>query len=103
MRLSVTSVDDGNKLSPSVVYTQIDTSGIPSQNIALGPRQEAQWIRTVCGMIEYQIYGPEITSIKLLLSNNPNKLPASIASIALELLPCEPGFMHTIFYWFDKV
>ena len=89
VRLNITSGDDGNNLSPSVVYTQIDTSGIPSQNLALGPRQEAQWIRTVCGTIEYQIYGPEMASFKLLLSNNPDNSPAVIE---VELLPCEPGF-----------
>ena len=88
-RLNVTSVGDANNLSPSVVYIEIDTSGITSQNIALGPRQEAQWIGTVCGMIECQIYVPEMASTKLLLSNNPNNPPAIIE---VELLPCEPGF-----------
>ena len=89
VRLNVTSVGDGNNLSPSVVYTQIDTSGITSKYIALGPRQEAQWIGTVCGTIECQTYGPEMASAKLLLSNNPNNSPAVIE---MELLPCEPGF-----------
>ena len=89
VRLNVTSLDDGNNLSPGVVYTQIDTSGITSQYIALGPRQEAQWIGIVCGTIEYQIYGPQMASFKLLLSNNPNNPPAVIE---VELLPCEPGF-----------
>ena len=86
VRLNVTSVGDGNNLSPSVVYTQIDTSGI---NITFGPRQEAQWIRTVCGTIEYQIYGAEMALAKLLLTNNPNNPPTVIE---VELLPCEPGF-----------
>ena len=89
VRLNVSSVGDGNNLSPSVVYTQIDTSGITIKYIALGPRQEAQWIGTVCGTIECQIYGPEMASAKLLLSNNPNNSPAVIE---MELLPCEPGF-----------
>ena len=54
------------------------------------PWQVAQWIGTVCGMIEYQIYGPEMASFKLLLSNNnPDNSPAVIE---VELLPCEPGF-----------
>ena len=97
VRLNVTSVDDGINLSPGVVYTQIDTSGITSHNIALGPRQEAQWIGTVCGTIEYQIYGPEMASFKLLLSINDQYIfPAVIdifpAVIEVELLPCEPGF-----------
>ena len=89
VRFNVTSVGDGNNLSPGVVYTHIHTGGVTSQNIALGPRQEAQWIGTVCGMIEYQIYGPEMASFKLLLSNDPNNSPAVIE---VELLPCEPGF-----------
>ena len=54
------------------------------------PWQEAQWIGTVCGTIEYQIYGPEMASFKLLLfNNNPDN---SLAVIEVELLPCEPGF-----------
>ena len=90
VRLNITSVDYGNNLSPGVVYTLIDTSGITSPNIALGPRQEAQWMGTGWGMIEYQIYGPEMASFKLLLSNtNPDKSPTVIE---VELLPCEPGF-----------
>ena len=88
VRVNVTSLDDGNKLSPSVVYTQTDTSSITSHNIALGPRQEAQWIQTICVTIEYQIYGPEMASFKLLLSN----LDKSPSVIEVELLPCEPGF-----------
>ena len=90
VRLNVTSVGAGNTLSPSVVYTQIDTSSITFQNITLGPRQEAQWIRTVCGTIEYQIYGPEMASAKLLLFNDPINSPAVIE---VELLPCGPGFI----------
>ena len=90
VRLNVTSVGAGNTLSPSVVYTQIDTSSNTSQNITLGPQQEGQWIGTVCGTIEYQIYGPEMASAKLLLFNDPNNSPAVIE---VELLPCEPGFV----------
>ena len=90
VRLNVTSVGAGNTLSPSVVYTQIDTSNITSQNMTLGPRQEGQWIGTVCGTIEYQIYGPEMASAKLFLFNNPNNSPAVIE---VELLQCEPGFI----------
>ena len=90
VRLNVTSVGAGNTLSPSVVYTKIDTSSITSQNITLGPRQEAQWIRTVCGTIEYQIYGPEMASAKQLLFNDPIN---SQAVIEVELLPCGPGFI----------
>ena len=57
-----------------MVYIQVDTDGIQSQNIMLGP----QWIGAVCAQIEYQIYGPENASLKLLLSNNPNGSPTVI-------------------------
>ena len=90
LKLNITSVDKRNNLSPGVVYTQVDTDGIHSQNIMLGPRQKAQWIGTVCAQIEYQIYGPENTSLKLLLSNDPNGSPTVIN---VKLLPCEPGFV----------
>lgn len=57
-----------------MVYTQIDTNDVTSQKITLGPTLKAQWIET-CGTIEYQMYGPETTSLKLLLSNYPTDLP----------------------------
>ena len=90
VKLNITSMDKRNNLSPGVVYTQVDTDGLHSQNIMLGPRQKAQWIGTVCAQIEYQIYGPENTSLKLLLSNDPNGSPTVIN---VKLLPCEPGFV----------
>ena len=71
-------MDKRNNLSPGVVYIQVHTDGIHSQDIMLGPRQKAQWIGTVCARIEYQIYGPENASLKLLLSNNPNGSPTVI-------------------------
>ena len=89
VRLNVTSVDNRNNLSPSVVYTLIDMNGITSPNMALGPTQKAQWIGTVCGSIEYQIYGPEMTSLKLFLFNYLGNVPIVIE---VKLLPCEPGF-----------
>ena len=89
VKLNITSVDRINSLSPSVVYTQVDTGGINSQTIMIGPRQKAQWIGTVCGQIEYQIYGPENASLTLRLSNNPNSIQTVIY---VNLLPCEPGF-----------
>ena len=89
LRLNVTSVDYGNNLSPSVIYTVINTNGFTSPNITLGPRQKAQWIGTVCGTIEYQIYGPEMATLELLLSNYPGNYPTVIE---IKLLPCEPGF-----------
>ena len=90
VKLNITSMDQQNYKSPSVVYTQVDTDDIHSQNIMLGPRQKAQWIGTVCGQIEYQIYGPENASLKLLLFNDPNGSPTVIN---VKLLPCEPGFI----------
>ena len=90
VKLNITSMDKRNNLSPGVVYTQVNTDGIHSENIMLGPRQKAQWIGTVCGQIEYQLYGPENTSLKLLLSNDPNGSPTVIN---VKLLPCEPGFV----------
>ena len=89
VRLNVTSVDEGNGLSPSVVYTLIDTYGITSSKITLGPTQKAQWIGTECGTMEYQIYGPEMASFKLLLSNDLSNTPTAVE---VTLLPCEPGF-----------
>ena len=77
VKLNITSVDKRNSLSPSVVYTQVDTDGINSPNIMLGPRQKAQWIGTICAQIEYQIYGPENASLMLLISNDPNGSPTN--------------------------
>ena len=89
VKLNVTSVDDGNNLSPGVVYALIGTNGDTTTTITLGPGQEAQWIGTVCGTIEYQIYGPEMASLNLVLSTSPGNFPIVIKG---ELLPCEPGF-----------
>ena len=86
VRLNVTIVDNGKNLSPGVVYTQI---GDTYQKITFVPRQKAQWIGTVCGTLEYQIYGPEMASFKLLLSSYPTNFPTVIE---VKLLPCEPGF-----------
>ena len=83
VRINVTSVDDGNNLSPSVVYASTDT-------IALGPGQEAQWVGKACGAIEYQIYGSEMTSLNLTLFTYPGSFPTVIE---VELLPCELGFI----------
>ena len=90
VRLNVTSVDDGNNLSPSVVYASIGTDGDTTTTITLGPGQEAQWIGTVCGTIEYQIYGPEMTSLNLVLSTYFVSFPTVIE---VELLPCKIGFV----------
>ena len=88
VRLNVTSVDDGNNLSPGVVYAL--TIGTDSDSIKLGPGQEAQWIGTVCGTIEYQIYGLQMASLNLALFTSPGNFPTIIE---VELLPCEPGFI----------
>ena len=90
VEINVTSMDDGNSLSPSVVYTSINLNSTTSQNIALGPTQKAQWIGTVCGIIEYQIYGPEMASLELRLTNYPTTFPTVLE---IQLLPCEPGFI----------
>ena len=90
MRLNVTSIDDGNNLSPGVVYASMGTNGDITTTITLGPGQEAQWIGTVCGTIEYQIYGPEMASLNLVLSTSPGNYPTVIE---VELLPCEPWFI----------
>ena len=89
LRLNVTSVDYGHNLSPSVIYTVINANGSISPSITLGPRQKAQWLGTVCGTIEYQIYGPEKATLELFLSNYPGNYPTVIE---IKLLPCEPGF-----------
>ena len=87
--INVTSVDYGNHVSPSAVYTQIDTGGVVSPNITLGPMQSVQWIGSKCTSMEYQIYGPEMATLRLLLSNYPGYPPTVIE---VNLLPCEPGF-----------
>ena len=90
VRLYVTSVDDGKNLSPSVIYSSIAKNVNTNISITLGPVQEAQWIGTVCGTIEYQIYGPEKASQKLILFTYPGSFPTVFE---VELLPCEPGFI----------
>ena len=87
--LYVKSVDYRSNISPGVVYTQIDTSGTVSPNIALGPLQSVQWIGSKCTSMEYQIYGPEMALLRLFLSNYPGYSPTVIE---VQLLPCEPGF-----------
>ena len=86
--LNVASVDDGGSPSPSVVYAIINTNSNSSQ-ITLGPTQKTQWIGTQFGTLEYQIYGPEMASFKLLLFNYPTNFPTVLE---VTLLPCEPGF-----------
>ena len=77
-------------LTTVVVYASIGTDGDTTTTITLGPGQEAQWIGTVCGTIEYQIYGPQMASLNLALSTSPGSFPTVIE---VELLPCEPGFI----------
>ena len=92
VRIKVTSHDNENQLSPGVVYTQVNRIGITSQIITLGPRQPAQWIGSVCGTMEYNIYGPEMASLQLLLYNDPS---GSSTVIDVKLLPCGPWFTLT--------
>ena len=91
MRLNVSTIDDGNYISPSVVYASIGTNGDTTTTITLGPGQEAQWVGTVCGTIEYQIYGPEMASLNLTLPTSPGYFPTFVE---VELLPCEPGYIY---------
>ena len=88
--LNVSSVDAGNNISPSVVYTTIYSNGDSNITLALGSWQEAQSTEAVCGTIEYQIYGPQVASLNLVLSTYPGSFPTVIE---VELLPCEPGFI----------
>ena len=92
VRLNVTPVDSSNYLSPSLVYASIGSNGDITTTIALGPGQEAQWIGTVCGTIEYQIYAPEMASLNLVLSTYMY-LGSFPTVIEVELLPCKIGFV----------
>ena len=87
VRIMVTPVGNGEQLSPSAVYTQVDKNGI---NILLGPRQKAQWVGSVCGTMEFNIYGPEMASLQLLLYNDPSGSKTTV--IDVKLLPCGPWF-----------
>ena len=90
VRIMVTPIGNGEQLSPSAVYTQVGKNDI---NILLGPRQKAQWVRSVCGTMEYNIYGPEMASLQLLLYNDPSGLKTTV--IDVKLLPCGPWFTLT--------
>ena len=87
VRIMVTPIGNGEQLSPSAVYTQVDKN-----YVLLGPRQKAQWVGSVCGTMEYNIYGPEMASLQLLLYNDPS---GSKTVIDVMLLPCEPWFVQT--------
>ena len=84
VRIMVTPIGNGEQLSPSAVYTQVD------RIILLGPRQKAQWVGTVCGTMEYNIFGPEMASLQLLLYNDPSGSKKTV--IDVKLLPCGPWF-----------
>ena len=90
VRIMVTPIGNGEQLSPGAVYTQVDKNGI---NIFLGPRQKAQWVGSVCGTMEYNIYGPEMASLQLLLYNDPSGSKTTV--IDVKLLPCGPWFTLT--------
>ena len=90
VRIMVTPVGNGEQLSPSAIYTQVHKNGV---DILLGPRQKAQWVGSVCGTIEYNIYGPEMASLQLLLYNDPSGSKTTV--IDVKLLPCGPWFTMT--------
>ena len=91
MQMNLSSVDYANVFTPSAVYAQITTgtSSTTSQTIRLGDQQNVQWIGGECSTVEYQIYGPENTSLNLLLSSYPGNAPTIIQ---VTLLPCLIGF-----------
>ena len=88
VRIMVTPVGNGEQLSPSAVYTQVDKN-----YVLLGPRQKAQWVGSVCGTMEFNIYGPEMASLQLLLYNDPSGSKTTV--IDVKLLPCGPWFTMT--------
>ena len=90
VRMMVTPIGNREQLSPSAVYTQVHKNGV---DILLGPRQKAQWVGSVCGTMEYNIYGPEMASLQLLLYNDPSGLKTTV--IDVKLLPCGPWFTLT--------
>ena len=83
VRIMVTPIGNGEQLSSSAVYTQVDKNGI---DILLGPRQKAHWVGSVCCTMEYNIYGPEMASLQLLLYNDPSGSKTTV--IGVKLLPC---------------
>ena len=90
VRIMATPIGNREQLSPGAVYTQVDKNGI---DILLGPRQKAQWVGSVCGTMEYNIYGPEMASLQLLLYNDPSGSKTTV--IEVKLLPCGPWFTLT--------
>ena len=90
--LNVSSMDYANSLSPSVVYAYIRVNGNTPETITLAPNQITQWVERRCIPLEYQIYGPENTSLNLFLSSYPGN-PAALIEVTLK--SCEPGFTLT--------
>ena len=91
IQMNLSSVDYANVFTPSAVYAHItaDTFSTILQRIRLGDQQNVQWIGGECSTVEYQIYGPENTSLNLLLSSYPGNAPTIIR---ITLLPCLIGF-----------
>ena len=92
VQLNLSSVDYANVFTPSTVYAQITTgtSSTTSQAIRLGDQQNVQWIGVECSTVKYQIYGPENTSLNLLLSNYPGNAPTVIH---VTLQSCVTGYI----------
>eukprot|EP00731_Ephydatia_muelleri_P001410 Em0001g1410a len=57
--------------------------------VRLAPQQEVQWIGSECTALEYEIYGPQNTSVILQLSTKPGR---NLHPIVMTLQWCEAGF-----------
>ena len=90
LQCNATFTDYAGSLSPSVVFAQVVTGGSnDSPNVRLAPQQEVQWISTECTALEYEIHGPQNTSVILQLSTKPGR---NLRPIGITLQWCEAGF-----------
>ncbi|KAL5516242.1 hypothetical protein EMCRGX_G001525 [Ephydatia muelleri] len=90
LQCNATLKDIAGNLSPNVVFANVVTGGnsvLPG--IRLAPQQEVQWIGSECTALEYEIYGPQNTSVILLLSTKPGR---NLHPIVMTLQWCEAGF-----------
>ena len=90
LQCNATLTDYAGSVSPSVVFAQvvIDTNHV-SPDVRLAPQQEVQWISNECTAIEYQIYGPENTSVILQLSTI---LGRNLKPLGMNINACGAGF-----------
>ena len=90
LQCNATLTDYAGSLSPSVVFAQVVTGRnnvLP--DLKLAPQQEVQWISNECTALEYEIYGPQNTSVILQLSI---KHGSDLEPISITLQWCEAGF-----------